>query len=199
MNGCLSRWWELICLANLAIFQKQSSKGYSKQNAVRLQVPSGSSHRCAVPACCYWSHICPPRAAANSRTCCPEHHRDVQAGLCQWAHTHNLLFFKCTSHQKPHFRWGGENIPDAPILSQQQNFPESTLFAKLCNSEHSTLNSHLSRHCEHSISIRVLLYTELCSNPACKFKKLKKGIFISWKRTASYSGKIMDSCIGVIK
>lgn len=102
-NSCLSWWWELISLANLAIFQMHSSKGYSKPKIVQLQIPSGSSQTYAEPACCYQSLIQSPRAAANSRICCPEHHCDVQVGLCQWAHTRNLLFFKCTSHQKPHF------------------------------------------------------------------------------------------------
>lgn len=96
MNSCLSCWWELICLAILAIFQMHSSKGYSKPKIVQLQIPFGSSQTYAVPACCYQSLIQSPRAAANSKICCPEHHCDVEVGVCQRAHTRNLLFFKCT-------------------------------------------------------------------------------------------------------
>lgn len=103
MSSCLSCWWELICLATLANFQMHFSKGYSKPKIVQLQIPSGSSQTYAAPVCCYQSLIQSPRAAAHSRICCPEHRCDVQVGLCQWAHTRNLLFFKCTGHQKPRF------------------------------------------------------------------------------------------------
>lgn len=51
MNSCLSCWWELICLATLAIFQMHFSKGYSKPKIVQLQIPlAAARHMLYQPA-----------------------------------------------------------------------------------------------------------------------------------------------------
>lgn len=103
MNSCLSWWWELISLANLAIFQMHSSKGYSNQKLYSCKsLLVAARHMLNQPAATRASSSLPGlQQTAGSAVL------NITAMFkldsCQWAHTRNLLFFKCTSHQKPHF------------------------------------------------------------------------------------------------
>lgn len=86
-------------------------------------------------------------------------------------HIRTICYFSNVLVTKSHISTKQERtFPMLPFSHGSRISLNRQFFAKLCNSEHSTLNSHLSRHCKHSVSTRVLLYTKLCSNPACELK-----------------------------
>lgn len=131
-----------------------------------MWIPSASSYTYAVPACHRGSHIC-PAAATSSRTRCLG---ILTSSLCSHCtpsltQSHNLLLLNAL-FTKSHVSIKQERTFPTLLLSHGIRISLNQHFWQSYVTASTALSSDPSRHCEHSLSTMVLLYTELCSNPA---------------------------------